>query len=403
MDKVSYLLKQTPQVIHDTWYALGAAVATPSTRTYIKDMVYRVVCHQPGTATEAPEMNDRFIYAAEDYRVDDKRFLRIDWATTQVDDVKHVFVSSDNVMVPYFITLPGKYDSSFVPDEKFLPFIDESGDAMYDDGGVNISDSELELVLSDIGFPFLTFQDVEFSKAEIKRVFIKPAMDRFFTFFPIVIEEPGYNYGGQAGSEFLVPYPEGAYACIPYYTTPGGANAGNPGSPFAFYNEQLFYGGGGFGWGGGGMGRGVRYVGKRQPGFVGLEQRNAWIDKLAEQQAFLNYFRREKYSRKKINGRLYAYGFTTISGNLNFKWLKRSYYWDDDIPFDLLEPVARPMAKSAVLQQFAMLRQLVKTDIAGQLDATVLSNTRKEYEDAIGPILKGSHVHSWAGAMRGGG
>jgi len=376
----------------DTWASMGSLVVNRGTALYNAGSLVRIDCKGP--------LRDRMVYVLETYQVDNSRRKFIEWDTVTSDNVDGLYAAQDGVMLPYFMTLKSKWMSDFDPTPGFLPFSDE--DVQVDNGDVIIDDGELELILVDIGFPFVTFQDVEFSKAEIQRVCIKPAMQRFFTFFPIVDEQPGYEIGA-VGSEFLVEFPPNAYACVPYYTTPGGAMAMNgAGNPFTFYNEQLMSGGRGMGFGAGGLGKGVRYTGKMNPGFVGLEQRSAWLDKLAVQQGYLNYFRREKYKRKKIDGKLYAYGFTTIGGNLNFKWLKNSNDWDD-IPFELLEPVARPMAKSAVLQQFGMLRQLVKADIAGQLDATVLTNQRKEYEENLKPILNSAGVYGSMAIGRGGG
>jgi hypothetical protein len=385
------------QKILDTWNSIGGMEVSSKTMMYLKDSIIRI---KTADDRSPYEMKDKIVYVLETYQVDNKIRFPITWETITTDDLEHMYAAQDGVMLPNFMVFKSKWSSSFTPTPDFVPFNEDDGTV--DNGGVNISDDELELILADIGFPFLTFQDVEYSKSEITRVCIKPAMQRFFTFFPIIEEQAGSTYGAK-GSRFMVEFPPNAYACVPYYTSPGqGMGSGASGNPFTFYNEMIQSGFGGFGFGGGGMGKGVRYSGKMQPGFVGMDQKSAWLDKLAINQGYLNYFRREKYKRKKIDGKLYATGFTTIGGSLNFKWLCMSTDWDD-IPFELLEPVARPMAKSAVLQQFGMLRQLVKSDIAGQLDATVLTNSRKEYEEAIKPILNSPAVSSQLAISRGGG
>jgi hypothetical protein len=217
-----------------------------------------------------------------------------------------------------------------------------------------------------------------------------------------VLEQPGWQLA--QGNEFLVPFPRDAYSCIPYYTVPGGAGGGaNSGSPFAYYNEQMMFGGmGGMGYGGK-FGRGVHYHGKQVPGYVGLEWKNTQIDQMAANQGFLNFFRREKYSRKRIDGKLYAYGFSTIGGNLNFKWLCSSQNWDD-IKFEDLEVLARPMARVEVLNNIGMLRALCKQDIAGKLDETVLTNKADKIEsEQIQPIIKSIGITGIYALGRGGG
>jgi hypothetical protein len=379
------------QEILDTWTSMGGVVVNKRTAIYNKDSLVRISCKGP--------LNDRLVYMLETYQVDRKSRGFIDWDLVTADNLDGMYAAQDGVTLPYFMTLKTKWMSDYHEVADFIPF--ENDTTVVNNGNVIIDDDELEIILADIGFPFVSFSDVEYSKAEIERVCIKPAMQRFFTFFPIIDEQNEFTMGVGKGQSFLVEFPKDAYACIPYYAVPGGMTASPVnGNPFTYYNEQLMNGTMGFG--NGGMGKGVRYTGKMNPGFTGMEQRSAWMDKLAVQQGYLNYFRREKYSRKKIDGKLYAYGFSTIGGTLNFKWLKASSDWGE-IPFELLEPVARPMAKSAVLQQFGMLRQLVKSDIAGQLDATVLTNQRKEYEEAIKPIINSVGVSSSLSLLRGGG
>jgi hypothetical protein len=136
---------------------------------------------------------------------------------------------------------------------------------------------------------------------------------------------------------------------------------------------------------GGRFGRGVHYHGKQVPGYVGLDWRNTMIDAMGANQAFLNFFRREKYSRKKIDGKLFCYGFSSIGGNLNFKWLCASNDWDD-IKFEDLENLARPMARVEVLNNIGMIRSLVKQDIAGKLDETVLTTKADKLDEQIRKI-----------------
>jgi hypothetical protein len=398
MDRIEYLLQLTEDEILNHWSALGEMKITSKNKMYSKDSIVRVDCSELGNGgPSSSALHNVILYVAENYIVDNIRKPQIDWTAMNIDDVTGQYVAIDGIQSPYFVVLPAKWNATFVPDPQFLPYQESEG-VVVNNGGIIISDDEMELLLVDIGFPFLTFQDVEFSKNEIQRVCIKPAMQRFYTFFPIIEEEAGSNYS--RGSEFLIPYPENAYRCVPYYSVPGGVSASQASNnPFTYYNELQMTGATGMG---GKFGRGLHYHGKLTPGYVGMEWRNTQLDRLATSQAFLNYFRREKCSRKIIDGKLYAYGFTSVGGNLNFKWLK----WDPDwnmIPFELLENVARPMCKSAILQQFGMLRTLVKTDIAGQIDSTVLTNERKTIEDNLKPILNSIATSGVLALQRGGG
>jgi hypothetical protein len=397
MDEHSYLSQCTPDEVQQTWYALGQVTCNSNTKAYTKSNIYRIDCSDGSGLSKAP-LHNRFIYCVNNYIVDGKTKLPIDWKTMNVDDVTGTHIAVEGIMLPFWVLLPGKYDATFMYNNDFIPY--SNNQITTDDGCINIDDDELTTILTAIGFPFVVFDDIELAKNEIIKYCIKPAMQRYFSFRPIVVEEPGWLVA--KGSEFLVPFPRDAYACIPYYTVPGGTSGNGPGqSPFAFYNEQMLYGGlGGMGYGGR-FGRGVHYHGKQVPGYVGLDWRNTMIDAMTANQAFLNYFRREKYSRKKIDGKLYAYGFSTIGGNLNFKWLCSSNDWSD-IKFEDLENMARPMARVEVLNNFAMIRSLIKQDIAGQLDPTVLSTRADKLDEQVRKITDSIGISGIFATMRGG-
>jgi hypothetical protein len=314
------------------------------------------------------------------------------------DDITGQKAAIEGIQLPFFGILPAKYSSSFVSDNTFLPY--QNSEVLFDSGGVNISDDELQTILTPIGFPFVTFEDVEYSKDQICKYMIHPALQRYFSFRPIIQREPGIVTS--QGGKFEVEFPKNAYACIPYYTVPGGASmgAGSGGSPFSFYNEMRMTGMVGAG---GRFGRGVHYYGKQVPGFVNMEWRNTMIDQMITNQGFLNFFRREKYDRvRDENGKYWATGFSTIGGNLNFIWLKASDNWED-VKWEDVENLARPMARIEILRNFAMLRSLVKADIPGQLDANVLMQRADAIEQKLEPLLKSVGLTGIYSLERGGG
>ena len=397
-DGHSYLRQCNDETILNHWWSCGQVIVNKDTKYYSKDAIIRIDASDGDWKSGAP-LHNQILYVIHPYQVDNQFKKPLDWSIMHPDDITGEFTALEGVMVPYFAILPAKWRANFMPDKNFLPYSDP--EVTIDNGCINIDDDELSTILTAIGFPFVTFMDTEFAKNEIIKYCIKPAMQRYFTFRPIVEEQPGF--GLARGAEFCVEFPIDAYACIPYYTVPGGQGGGGTGqSPFAFYNEQMMYGGlGGLGYGGR-FGRGVRYTGKQVPGFVGLDWRNTLPLQMMANQGFLNFFRREKYSRKKINGKWYAYGFSTIGGALNFKWLKASRNYDE-VKFEDLETLMRPMARIEVLNNFGMLRQLVKTDIAGQLDATVLTSRAEKLEQQIDPIIKSVGIAGAFALMRGGG
>jgi hypothetical protein len=377
---------------------MGEIVVTNSTKFYAEHSIVKVDCSN-GTGRSKSPLHNRFIYVATSYMVNNRDKFDIQWDSLNVDDVDGLHVAVEGIMLAYFAVLPGKYDGTLIYNNDFIPFDNDL--ITVDNGDVQIADDELNTILTTIGFPFVNFTDIELAKNEIIKYCVKPALQRYYTFRPIVEEQAGWQVA--KGNEFMVPFPKDAYACVPYYTVPGGASGGSNGqSPFAFYNEQMLYGGlGGMGYGGR-FGRGVHYHGKQVPGFVGLDWRNGMLNTMAANQGFLNFFRREKYSRKKIDGKLYAYGFSTIGGNLNFKWLKASNDWDD-VKFEDLEILARPMARVEVLYNIGMLRSLVKQDIAGKLDESVLMTRADKIDEQIRKITDSIGITGQFALGRGGG
>lgn len=401
MDEFNYLLKASEEEILNTWAALGELTVNKNTKVYTRGSVVRVDASDGDGLSPSP-LHNKIIYIQEDYRVDNKTKFIIHWDELTIDDVTGIHAAVQGIQLPYFGVLPAKWTGSFMKDDNFIPYTN-NGNASSQKalGDINISDDELETILTVIGFPFANFDDIEYSKEQIIKYMIRPAMQRYFTFRPIIKEE---GYGAvTVGHEFLIPFPENAYGCVPYYCVPGGmGNVGvSPMSPFAFFGERQMAMGQ-MGTVSNRYGAGLKYRNKMVPGFVGMDAQINMLDGLLAQQGMLNVFRREKVGKVKIDGKLYARGFTTIGGNLNIKWLCWSNNWDD-IDMDDLEPIARPMARSEVLRNFTILRSLCKTDIAGQLDPSILKETRSEIEENLKPIITSIGLTGMFSVMRGGG
>ena len=404
MDEFSYLLQSSEEEILNTWAALGNVTVNKNTKIYTRGSVVRVDASNGDGLSSAP-LHNKIIYIQEEYKVDNKMKWPIKWDELSIDDVEGIHAAVQGIQLPYFGILPAKWNGGFIPDNNFIPYTSiENGYltkvAAY--GGINISDDELETILTVIGMPFANFEDIEYSKEQIVKTMVRPALQRYYTYRPIIIEE-GYGHISQ-GNEFEIEFPENAYGCIPYYCVPGGAagGAGQSMNPFSFFGERQMAMGR-MGTVSNRYGGGLRYRNKMVPGFVGTaDSQTNMIDALMAQQGMLNVFRREHYHKVRINGKLYAKGYSTIGGNLNIKWLCWSPNWED-IDMDDLEPIARPMVRSEVLRNFMVLRSLCKTDVAGQLDPAILKEVRTEIETNLKPIISSIGLVGQQALMRGSG
>jgi hypothetical protein len=398
MDEFSYLLKVDEEEILQTWAATGGLVATKNTKIYPKGTLFRIDASD-GSGVSSAVLHNSILYVIQTYRVNPSQGqFPINWEIMQVDDITGQKTAIEGIQLPFFGILPAKYSPSFTPDNNFLPYQDS--EVIFDSGGVNITDEELEIILTPIGFPFVTFDDVEYTKDQICKYMIKPALQRYFSYRPILQREPGLVT--TQGGKFSVEFPKNAYACIPYYTVPGGSSmgAGSGGSPFSFYNEMRMTGMVGSG---GRFGKGVHYFGKQVPGFVNMEWRNTMIDQMIANQGFLNFFRREKYDRvRDENGKYWATGFSTIGGNLNFIWLKASLNWDD-VKWEDVENIARPMARIQILRNFGMLRGQIKQDVPGKLDEQLFLQRADAIEQKLEPIINSIGITGMYSVERGSG
>lgn len=384
MDEHGYLMQCNEEEILNTWAALGSLTVNSKTKVYTKGSVIRVDASD-GDGSSSAALHNKIIYVTDDYRVDNQTKFCLDWANMTVDDVQGMYAAIQGIQLPFFAVLPAKWTATFMEDNNFIPYQDQSKVTALT-AGTCISDLELETILTRIGFPFVVFKDIEYSKSQIIKYMIRPAMQRYFTFRPKIVEE-GIGHYSQ-NSEFLIPFPEGAGGAIIYFTSPGAGGTVNNGlmSPWAMYSETLTSTGG---YASTKYGRGITYRNKQVPGYTGTlggQSISALMDNLAAAQGYVNHFQREHYDRKKIDGKWYAHGFATMGGNLNVKWLYYPLDWDEVKPEDL-ETIARPMARSEVLTNFAILRGLVKEDIAGRLDPAVLKEERDRIETDLKPII----------------
>lgn len=380
MDEFVYLRQCDDEEVLNTWNALGGMVVNKDTKLYVAGSVVRIDASNGDGLSKAP-LHNRIMYIQETYRVDNKTKYPINWEDMTEDDIEGIYAAVQGVQLQFFGLLKTKWSAGFVPDKNFLPYTNENID--YGTAGINISNIELDTILTVIGLPLVSFDDLEYSKSQIISLMVRPALQRYYTYRPI-IHEDGYGIVAQ-NQEFCVPFPENAHGCIPIVCSPGGSTtAYESRNPFTAYAQRSLA----TGMGGSRFNRPIAYRGKAVPGYTGGDKVVAnMLDDMAARQGMINYFKRQHYHREKINGVLYATGFTTVGGMLNFKWLCNSKDWDD-IPFEDLEVWARPMVRSEVLRNFTVIRSLVKTDIAGQLDPNVFKELRQEIEQELLPKCK---------------
>lgn len=381
-NKVEYLLelkKTSLASVRDTWVALGSLTVNTKTKFYTGGTFFQVKLSEYDNAEELPELYNALVYCENDYRVDNDKFPMVDWANGTTLDVEGHCSTVAGIMLPHFrVILTGEEFTSITDpiNEDYIPFNDNTESSSV----VQISENDLQTILVECGCPFIRIEELEYTRDVIKNTCIKPALEYFFGFMPYIVEQ---SYGSVGASQpFKVEFPENAYSVVPYYTQ-GGTSVGARGTAFGMYNEMFLMGQTGLA-GGGKFGKALSYN-KSVPGYTGgyssagTSALGAAMDALATNQAVINRFKREKFRIVKENGKKYATGYSSIGGNLCFKWLCVSYDWDD-IDMDMRWRVT-DICKAYVLQNLGMLRSLVPGDSNEKVDYSLYLNRAKELLD----------------------
>lgn len=387
MNKLDYLSSLRNQAdgnreIYYTWNAFGELKATNNTKVFTKDTIFQV--------TEEGPLKDAIVYCKYGYNVDPKNgFDQIDWKTAQKQDVEGQVYFYQGVVSPNFQILltPDEYHqintTAPIP-ENFIPF--ENNNAKT--SSISISDQEYMIVAAELGVPFLREEELEYNRDIIIDICIKPAIDQYYAFFPIIIDEAVQGIG--PNQEYFVEYhtfPDDpsavAYKGIPYMTmgAGGGTSAAFGTGAFSFMREQ--YTSGYMGGSSYGFGRGITYS-KPVPGFTGRSNgdfMSAYILGRAAQQGYINYNRRE-YDRDVFkNNKRYVHGFASTGGALNIHWMcmstdyARIDYW--------MLPEVRKLCTANALRNLGALRSLIKPSDNNPIDFSGMQTRADALESKV--------------------
>lgn len=399
MTQVEYLISlKTDKLeqVRDTWKALGGLECNNDTKMYYKGAIYQI-------HNEDSELDGALIYCEKEYKVGTDGDP-IEWETIQGLDIEKGIVSfGSGIQSTYFKEVMSEEELDKVKkipvNPEYIPF----GEYQADSFTIDIPDEEIHILLSELGVPFIRVEELEYDKRQIINVFIKPMLELYWSYFPYIEQEFAGRYG--ANQEFKILMPEHAYSAIPYYTV-GGTAGGGIGNTFGngafnYMRTEMAYGGAGMS----GMGNkwGTMRYHKPVPGYTGGnygDYMSMAFNQMAASQGMYNLFRREAFQKKLINGKWYITGFTTQGGNLCIKWLECPYNWNL-IQFDDLTDV-RKIIKGNTLLNFGMLRSMVKTDIPGAIDFSMLTQRGEKLMEEVETKWKSSsssYIHS---IVRGG-
>lgn len=365
------------------WHHMGQQLATPTTKSYIKGMLYAIYIpdYKPNDSNQdsTNDSNDSLSYGvsiSEDkagyhnklFYCNESYFGIIDWAhikdldeaqqTTLVSGVTancfdFLNATIDVAMVPFIVKILEENDPDYIPFSKY---------DLVDNKDIIIDDDQYYQIMQVIGQPFIKSRELEYTRQALLKLAVEPALREYYTYFPIIQEQV---MPSTAGSDYYIKYPTEpypAYACIAWVTSPGlGRSSLNGISPLAALGTEVsMYTRSAAG---SRFSQGIHYN-KVVPGFTGESAAGSAYKEMATAWPLANTLknmnRREKLSRVRKPDGLYAIGYSTLTGYLNLKWLCWSRNFDD-VAFEDWPQVIK-LCQAHVKYSIGSIRELLRTD-----------------------------------------
>ncbi len=224
---------------------------------------------------------------------------------------------------------------------------------------MTINDKDYYEILSEIGYPVVTEDDLEFTKTQIQDYFIEPALREFFIWFPKKLTQNQY-----ITSTFEVDFPnEDVYGLLDARINTSVTAEGATASPFI---NQLNFRTGGFS---------SNMYGTRND--YGVNEAK-YLEK-ALNQSQQAYVRAQRIDVDEINRAVS--GYTNVSGELLLIWAQKSDNFSE-VPFRRKTEVIE-LAKSKVLKGFAMLRSQLDSDVGVSFNSQDFMSRADDLEEKV--------------------
>lgn len=226
MTRLELLQSYTDVQLKDTWKSLGSLEITANTTTYVKDMLYLV--------NVAGSLNGTLVFC------NDTISESFNWATVQNSGEAEIYFSS-NIISPYFTWILSEADLTPIAGdpitEGFIPFEDFNNQL----GDVLIPEEDLDIILLDVGVPFILYDELEYSKQQIANLMIKPALEEYFKWFPKTVMEA---YPLNTSNGFSIQFPTNVYQVVHVAVTQarmGGKNGSGISNPLLRYFDEMMW------------------------------------------------------------------------------------------------------------------------------------------------------------------
>ena len=223
---------------------------------------------------------------------------------------------------------------------------------------ITILPEHFNRILKVTGFPIITDTDLEYTVEDIKSLFIWPAMEEFFIWFPIK-EAISYSVGTSFSHDFPNEF---VYDIVDArINTSGFKGVGKTDSPFQ--NALLFN-----------HPSEGRYNTPYDYGFD-----IARLDSLLENQAYINLTGTKKFTIDMANRKVS--GYSNIGGELIITWAAYSTDFAA-IPFKRIKDVIK-LAQANLLEALGILRGQANTNTNVEFDYQLFLDKAEEYREEV--------------------
>lgn len=340
MTKLEMLRSYSATRRRDAWAAMGSLAIDNTTRSFIKDQLYVVA------EVNCP-LFGCMLYCAEELLGAQL------WENARLEDYTYGEITfNNNIVSPNFVLLLTAEELAAVTtpvDTAFVPY----ADILNTLGSVKIPEDELYTICTDLGVPFIRFDELEYTQQEILDMMIRPALQEYFKYFPKVevVTYPN-NSAGVVEYEF----PTGAYDVMHIGINQGITQGASSNILLRYFDEVVWNA----------QSPSLGNVGGLTAPRTRMTDFGSMMMDRAVRQGMINYATRVHHDVITRNGKKFVRAYSNKSGSIQIHFAMQTLNWDDT-EF-ARRPELRELCRANILRAFGSLRAQAKADIPGAVD-----------------------------------
>lgn len=377
MTREEILRKYTPLEKKTSWVMMGSNTISSATKVYNEGSLYKLEAYS--------NYQDALVYCRKSCSGN------FDWRNVYLinEDTGELTFGNDVISAEFILIMtPEQFNAvddenvdRFIQIGEFLPFSEE---AAADE--VHISEEDYALCLKCLGYPFISESELEYTRSQITSLAIKPALQRYFKYFPKTIIKTYPVVPGKQGDEV---FPDGAYDIIHFSLQQAGQgmNGASIGNPLLYYWSETVPNAMSSGFG--------TYANSGKSALTNSSGLDVYLNGRALRQALTNYGRRVHVRKERMeDGKYHALFTSTTAGTAEI------HYAVQTLDFNDVELARRPevlkLCEAEIKLLFGNLRRQIKGDIPAMYDygkwVEEANQIIKDVEENFQNIVKYSSV-----------